>query len=78
MSSHSSTEGLLGGSKMQRAKESRASTGNGPGKQIHQTSVDQIHQISVNVRNMYSLKHLLNAGRKNAKEEESLGQEFGK
>lgn len=35
-------------------------------------------QISVNVRNMHSLKHLLNAGRKNAKEEESLGQEFGK
>ena len=27
---------------------------------------------------MYSLKHLLNAGRKNAKEEENLGQEFGK
>jgi len=27
---------------------------------------------------MYSLKHLLNAGRKNAKEEEGLRQEFGK
>lgn len=35
-------------------------------------------QISVNLINMYSLKHLLNAGRKNAKEEENLGQEFGK